>query len=97
MGVAKLQEQISQFFAEDLKLEVPSVELDMVQNGLLDSLTFVNVLLYLEQEFGIEVSLDDLEVNNFCSIEKIARFIMQRNVMGIGSGSEAEGSQSEDI
>jgi acyl carrier protein len=35
----------------------------------------VEFLAHLEQEFGIQVSLEDLEIEQFRSIARIARFV----------------------
>ena len=66
---------ITRLFEEKLHLEVPSAETDLFETGALDSMAFVELLLQLEEEFGINVSFDDLELENFRSIRKIAEFI----------------------
>ena len=71
----KLERQISTLFAEKVGIQVPSVETELIDTGLVDSLTFVEFLAHLEQEFGIQVSLDDLEIEQFRTITRIARFV----------------------
>jgi acyl carrier protein len=61
---------------ETMNLEVPSADTDLFQDGLLDSLTFVELLVKLEEELGASISLDDLEPDNFRSVDHIASFIM---------------------
>ena len=78
MNVSELQRRITRFFGEELHVEVTLPDTDLVETGVLDSLTFVNLLVHLEQEFGMEVSLDDLDIGNFCSIAKIANFVMRQ-------------------
>jgi acyl carrier protein len=63
------------FFLERLQIEIPSVDTDLLETGALDSLAFVDLLHYMEQEFEITVPFDDLEVDNFRSIGKIAEFV----------------------
>ena len=70
-----LQQQIVRFFPEKLNLEPPSPDVDLFASEVLDSVSFIELLLLLEQEFGIRVSLNDLELENFRSIEKIAEFV----------------------
>lgn len=70
-----LERQLVRLFAEKLNVEVPSVETDLIETGLVDSLTFVEFLAQLEEGFGIQVSLDDLEVDRFRTISRIAGFI----------------------
>jgi len=61
---------------ETMNLEVPSADTDLFQDGLLDSLTFVELLVKLEEELGASISLDDLEPDNFRSVDHIASFVM---------------------
>ena len=71
----KLAQQISALFAEKLHRQVPSVDTDLIDTGLVDSLTFVEFLAQLEEGFGIQVSLEDLEIDHFRTISRIAGFI----------------------
>jgi len=70
-----LYEQVSKLFLEKLNLDVPSIDTDLVERGVLDSLQFVELLLHLEQEFGVKISLDDLEIDHFRTIVRIAEFV----------------------
>jgi acyl carrier protein len=58
-----------------LNIEVPSVETDLIDSGLVDSLTFVEFLAQLEETFGVQVALEDLEIDRFRTITRIAEFI----------------------
>ncbi len=71
--------QLTQLFAEKLHVDVPSLDTDLLEEGLLDSLSFVDLLLCLEQEFGTVITLEDLEIDNFRSIATIAEFVANRN------------------
>jgi acyl carrier protein len=65
-------------FAEQLEVEVPSASTDLIDAGLLDSLKFVELLLYLEQKFGVYVDLNELELDHFRSVQGIAELVAQR-------------------
>jgi acyl carrier protein len=43
--------------------------------GLVDSLFAVQLVMFVEREFAITVESDDLEIDNFCSIVAIDRFV----------------------
>jgi len=73
-----LQRQLVRLFAEKLNVEVPSVQTDLIETGLVDSLTFVEFLAQLEAEFGLQVSLEDLEIDRFRTIARIADFVATR-------------------
>jgi len=70
-----LQGRLLKFFLERVHIEIPSVDTDLFETGALDSLAFVELLLYTEQEFGITVSLEEVEFDTFRSVEKIAEFL----------------------
>jgi D-alanine--poly(phosphoribitol) ligase subunit 2 len=76
----RLRERIVTLFSVALHLEVPSLDTDLFESGMLDSLAFVELLLQLEREFGVTTSVADLEVENFSSIARIADFVMGRAV-----------------
>ena len=73
-----LQDRIRNVFVQQLHLEPPSLDKDLLETGTIDSLTFVELLSRLEQEFSIRIPLDDLDLNQFRSIARIGEFIGTR-------------------
>jgi methoxymalonate biosynthesis acyl carrier protein len=71
----RLERQISALFIEKLNVQVPSVETDLIETGLVDSLMFVQFLAELEESFDVRVSLEDLEIEHFRTITRIASFV----------------------
>lgn len=72
-----LQERLARFFVQRLHVEIPSFDTDLFETGLIDSLGFVELLHHLEEEFGVTVSLEDVDLDTFRSIERIAEFLVQ--------------------
>ena len=60
-----------------LNTELPSDEIDLIDSGMLDSLALVTLILELETNFNITVSYDNLEVDNFRTVDTIAKFIFE--------------------
>jgi D-alanine--poly(phosphoribitol) ligase subunit 2 len=84
----QLRERIAGVFSGALHLDVPASDTDLFDTGVLDSMAFVELLLQLENEFGVATSVDDLEPDNFRSIDSIAEFVRSRTgatVVQIGS------------
>lgn len=75
-----LEARIRQVFRDKLKLDVLSVDTDLLETAVLDSMVFVDLLLHLEREFGVTVALEDIEFDHFRSIERIAEFVANRVV-----------------
>ena len=71
----RLPERLTSFFANEMNLQIPSVETDLFDTGVLDSLAFEHLLLHLEREFGVTMSVDDLEMDHFRTIGHIADFV----------------------
>ena len=74
---------------EKLNLDVPSVEMDLVDSGLLDSLIFVDLLLHLQREFELQIDISALDLDRLRSISSIAEL-----VAGYGSDREVRQSRS---
>jgi len=70
-----LHAQLRSFFSEKLSVEVSSVDTDLVQTGILDSLALVELLAYIEKEFETEISLDEVGIEDFHSIARIAEYV----------------------
>ncbi len=70
-----VRERLSALFSAKLNLEVPSTDTDLLESGILDSMTFVDLLVCLEKEFDQKISLDRLEIDNFRSIDRIVSFL----------------------
>jgi D-alanine--poly(phosphoribitol) ligase subunit 2 len=70
--------RLTRIFPEVLHVDPPAADADLFENGLIDSLAFVELLMKLEQEFGVSVAVDDLELENFRTIERIAAFVEAR-------------------
>ena len=74
-----LHARLRAFFSEKLSVEVPSVDADLVKAGILDSLSLVELLAYIEKEFETEIPLDDVGIEDFHSIAKIAEYVDARS------------------
>ena len=78
IDTSALQQQVTSLFSEKLNLDVASAETDLLETGLLDSLSLVELLAELEESFDVSISTDDLELENFRNIKSIAVFVMRR-------------------
>jgi D-alanine--poly(phosphoribitol) ligase subunit 2 len=74
----KIQARLSLLFSQALHVDVPSPDTDLFNTGILDSQRFVELLLFIEQDFDTHIDVQDFEIENFRCIEKIANLILQR-------------------
>ncbi|MCX4670928.1 acyl carrier protein [Streptomyces sp. NBC_01381] len=49
--------------------------MQLITGGVLNSLATVSLVGHLEKEFGVEVEDDDLEIENFDTVDSIVRFV----------------------
>ncbi|MBO0861052.1 MAG: acyl carrier protein [Chloracidobacterium sp.] len=81
INTREFQQRVSALFAEKFNLDVASAETDLIETGLLDSLVLVELLAQLEESFDVSISTDDLELENFRSIDTIVRFLAARSAV----------------
>lgn len=74
-GLAQLEQRLLAVFAERLHVSVPSADTELLESGLVDSLMLVELLAHLEEAFGVTVTAEDLEIENFRSVKRIARLV----------------------
>lgn len=67
--------EIRGIFSQRLAIEVESPTVDLLDTGLVDSVTLVELLLVLEQQFAISLPLEDLEMEDFRSVARIADLV----------------------
>ena len=74
-GKAQLAEKVRAIFEQRLGIRVPGDDTDLFAGGVVDSLSFINMLLHLESEFGIAVELERLDREQLDSVNGIAAFV----------------------
>jgi len=76
-SVLNAEQRIRATLLNRLHLRSPEPDVDLFQTGVLDSLSFVDMLVALEAEFSIHIPLDQVDLNDFRSIAAIAAYIEQ--------------------
>jgi D-alanine--poly(phosphoribitol) ligase subunit 2 len=67
---------------DQLGVDVPSSDTDLVAVGLLDSLALVTLIVGIEDTFGCRLPLDDFDIDRFRSIDAMAAFLAEAGVTG---------------
>ncbi|MCC6670716.1 MAG: acyl carrier protein [Planctomycetes bacterium] len=70
-----LRTELLALFNQDLNLAVEHAETDLLEQGILDSLTFVELLFRLEQRYGVRADLETLDTEKFRTVARIAAFL----------------------
>ena len=71
-------QRVAAILSDRLQIDPVSDEADLFAAAGLDSLGRVELLLGLEEEFGIDISADDLELERFRSIAAISTFVCSK-------------------
>ena len=75
MTEQEITARIQRIFEETFDVSAPAPQTDIIEAGLLDSLGLVTLLFEIELRFGTEIPLESLEIDDFRTIENIARLI----------------------
>jgi D-alanine--poly(phosphoribitol) ligase subunit 2 len=67
--------EISAALRDRLSVVVESADFDLLESGLVDSIGLVELILELEDRFGVSLPMDALEIDDFRSVNRIAGLI----------------------
>ncbi|HUJ72761.1 MAG TPA: acyl carrier protein [Verrucomicrobiae bacterium] len=67
--------EVQAVLSEKLMVQVASPDTDLLETGVLDSLTAVQLLLHLEERFGFKVAMEEVEIEDLRSIRALGRLI----------------------
>ncbi len=83
-----MREKIRNIIEDNLKIFDSDVEFSdedhIFRQGFVDSLFAVKLLAFLEQEFDIKIGNEDLNIDNFQSVNKIISFVENKKVTESG-------------
>ncbi|MFE2186425.1 phosphopantetheine-binding protein [Streptomyces sp. NPDC059455] len=81
-----IERAITAFVSERVKAEVP-VGQDLFDSGLVSSMFAMELVVYLEQEFSVQILGDDLKRDNFRSIGAMTALVGR--LLGAGQSADA--------
>lgn len=74
----EMQSKIKTFLSRFFKGHDLQPEEDIFALGFVNSLLAMQLVAYVEKEFGVAVGDEDLDLNNFRSIQAIADFVARK-------------------
>jgi methoxymalonate biosynthesis acyl carrier protein len=75
----KVREKVRAFVLASVCVTDLRDDADLFETGLVTSLFAVQLLTFLEKTFSIDVTMDDLEIDNFRSIHASAAFVARKH------------------
>lgn len=71
----ELRSEVREFVAAAFKGRLLGDEEDIFATGFVNSLFAMELVTFIEKSFGITVESEDLDLDNFRSVERLARFV----------------------
>ena len=78
MTETDVEQVILAFLRERFGVELPSSSVNLIETGILDSMMFVDLIVLIEEQYGVVAELDDLEIGNFATVARMAQFVVER-------------------
>jgi acyl carrier protein len=77
-----LKENIRQYIAKNMLFSDEGFphgdDASFLEEGIIDSVGFMELVAYVQQTYGIEVGPEDLVPDNFDSVNKLARYVASK-------------------
>ncbi|HTF12906.1 MAG TPA: acyl carrier protein [Asanoa sp.] len=68
----QLRDQVAAVVFDRAGIEVPDAEADLLEAGLIDSMALVTLIVAFEDTFGVQLPLDDFDIDRFRSVASIS-------------------------
>jgi len=78
MNINSTKETIRNFILESINIPDLNDDDNLFESGIVNSLFAVQLMTFLEKSFNIEVTMDDLSMDNFESIAATSSFIERK-------------------
>jgi acyl carrier protein len=74
LGGTSTPERVRAIMSDRLHIDVGDGDANLIDTGLIDSMSLVELFVALEEEFGINVADEDLDLNDFRTLNSVVRF-----------------------
>lgn len=71
-----IKDVIYKIFAEN-NIDINNVNgsVSLISSGIVDSMTFVNILLAIEEELNIEIDFENIDINSIVTIKNLCDIV----------------------
>lgn len=73
----QLVDQLGELFAETLHIEAPDADADLLEEGILDSFQFVELLVQMEKKFNLRIDIAEVDLEDLRTLERIAELVVR--------------------
>lgn len=79
--MTEIKDRVRAYIQKSVPFSITDDE-DIFERAIVDSLFAIQLVAFVEQEFAITAEPTDLDINNFCSISALARFVQRKQYDG---------------
>jgi methoxymalonate biosynthesis acyl carrier protein len=78
MSPEHVMSKASEFVGQYVNNAAVAPDVDLFSSGMVNSLFAMQLVLFVEREFGVVVDNEDLDFENFKSIDAIGAFVLRK-------------------
>ena len=74
-----IKETVKRFILSSINITHLDDDDNLFESGIVNSLFAVQLMTFIEKTFAIEVGMDDLDIENFKSLNATTAFVVKKN------------------
>jgi len=74
-----IKQTIRSFILSSIAVPDLDDDADLFESGIVNSLFAVQLMTFIEKTFALEMGMDDLDIENFKSLNATTAFVVRRN------------------
>jgi methoxymalonate biosynthesis acyl carrier protein len=79
MDRTQIKQALREFILRSARIPALGDDEDLFESGIVNSLFAVRLMTFVEKTFAIEVAMEDLEIDNFRSLNATTGFVLRKN------------------
>jgi methoxymalonate biosynthesis acyl carrier protein len=72
------KKEVRDYILSNAGLQELDDAIDILDSGIVNSLFVIQLMTFLEKEFSIKITMDDLDMSNFRSVDSITGFVQRK-------------------
>lgn len=82
MEANAIRMKVHEYILQNISLDDLDDDLEIFNEGLVSSLFAIELMTFIEQNFVIKVTMEDLDIDNFKSVSSITQFVEYKQIGG---------------
>ena len=78
-GQDGVKESVKRFILSSINIAHLGDDDNLFESGIVNSLFAVQLMTFIEKTFAIEIGMDDLDIENFKSLNAATAFVVRKN------------------